>query len=561
MNNRLYLVLFLSFFLINCNKDDSVIVKDDSVIDIERQMVVNKTISSEGGRLALSNINGDSVILEIPQGALSEEVSITMKILDNPPENPISNIVFPGVDFEPHNLFFNKPAQIKLKFAENIDQAETISIFNILENNEIRLKQTNKISNSQINAEIIHFSSYSAGKLTQDELDTLVSEILNGQGDPNALGVSDMLGDVFHLLAVADMADVLGNTDIANNLRDSAMGLLEHYLYVILGQTPSDPCGEFETILNFFSAVVEDYLGSSEALNSLNLEIMELDEQCETDGPFNICKYIDHIELSLEALSLGGGETHQLTLSAYNSDGELLEEYSLDEEWESDDPSIVTLQNGLVTAIDQCGSTEITVSVCGQTASCTVEVSPDCATQPLQMCCDSEWEGSFSFRTTGKIGYKSECESNDYWGFQYYNDYDIEVNLKFETVTNGDVSYFQATAFFNTELNGENLSCARRTDELPEYYQISTPFSYSGYEEYGIWVDPSLTDFHVSFNNTNCGEGGTCLLGGADHVQSIIGQIDGNGCTLTILYYDVIRESIDDEYTYHEKQVPLARVN
>lgn len=557
MTNRLSIILFLSFFFINCNNDDSDIY-DDSVIYPERQTVVNKTISSEGGRLTLSNINGDSVILEIPQDALSEEVSITMRVLDTPPESPISNIVFPGVDLEPHNLFFNKPAQIKLKFAENLDQAESISIFNILKKNEIKSKKTNKISNSQISGEIIHFSTYSAGIPTYDEIMTLIMELQVYGGDANTLGLMYILDDVSTLMAWADALDEIGDTDKANECRDAARGKLEEYLYRILDYTPSDPCGQYEQTLKYFSTMVEEYLGSSEALNSLNLKRLKLDEQCETDGPFDICKYIDHIELSSQALPLGKGETHQLNLSAYNSDGELLEEYSLDEGWGSDDPSIATVQNGLVTAGDQLGSAVITVSVCGQTASCTVEVSPDCETNPLQMNCDSEWEGSFSFRTTGKYGYKSECESNDYWGFQFYSDYDIKVNLKFETVTNGDVSYFQATAFFETEVNGENNSCARGTDG---YYQTSTPYSDSGYEEYGIWIDPSLGDFHISFNSNNCGEGGTCLLGGADHVQSIIGHIDGNGCTLTILYFDTVREVTDDENTHHELEVQLSRVN
>lgn len=557
MTTRLSIILFLSFFFINCNNDDSEIY-DDSVLYPERQTVVNKTISSEGGRLTLSNINGDSVILEIPQDALSEEVSITMRVLDNPPESPISNIVFPGVDLEPHDLIFNTPVQIKIKFLENIDQAETISIFNILEENEIRLLKTNKISDSQINAEIIHFSRYSAGRIASETLTDLIITNLHLRGDADALEILLTLQDIISILEWAEKADVLGKTDLANQLRNNALGVLEEMLFQLLDSTPSNPCGEYETALNFFSEVVEEYLGSSEALKTLKLKLMELDKQCDDDGSFDICEYIDHIALSSQALSISKGETHQLNLSAYNSDGELLEEYSLDEEWKSDDPSIATVQNGLVTAGDQSGSTVITVSVCGQTASCTVEVSPDCETNPLQMNCDSEWEGSFSFRTTGKYGYKSECESNDYWGFQFYSDYDIKVNLKFETVTNGDVSYFQAIAFFNTELNGENNSCARGTDG---YYQTSTPYSNSGYEEYGIWIDPSLGDFHISFNSTNCGDGGTCLLGAADHVQSIIGHIDGNGCTLTILYFDTVREVTDDENTHHELEVQLSRVN
>jgi len=285
MKTRLYIVCVLSFFLLKCSEDPK--------IDPERQIVGTKSISSEGGRMALSNINGDSVILEIPRDALSDAVNITMKVLDNPPECPISNIIFPGVDLEPHGLIFNKPVQIKIKFSKNIDHAETISIFNISQNKEIRLKETNKISNSQIYAEIIHFSPYSAGIPTLNEIYDLINKIQVYQGDANALGILYMLDDVNSMLGFAELLEVLDQSDKANDVRDAALGMLEEKSYVILDNIPLEPSGQYLTSLDYLSSILGKYLGSSDVKKLLDIKIMELEQQCEPDNVEGGCHFID----------------------------------------------------------------------------------------------------------------------------------------------------------------------------------------------------------------------------------------------------------------------------
>lgn len=337
-------------------------------------MILTESISSEGGRIGLSNVNGDSVILVVPNEALSKKTNITMKILDDPPECQISNILFAGVILEPNDLILNKPALIKIKFLEDISQPETTTIFNILQNKQIRFKETKGISKSEICGEIVHFSTYAAGIPTLDEIDRLIIELILHKGDASALGVLYLIDDVIGMLELAKYLEVTGKSDKANDVRDNAMGLLEENTYVILEHTPSEPCGQYQTSLDYLSLVVEEYLGGSDVSKLLNLRKMELEQQCETEGPFNICNYTNHIDLSLQSILLDKGQSHQLTLYAYNGDGELLEGYTFHEQWWSENPAIATVQNGLVTAGNSEGSTLIYVSVCGLTASCTVNI-------------------------------------------------------------------------------------------------------------------------------------------------------------------------------------------
>ena len=97
---RSFFVFVPSILFLSCTKDEN----DNTP---ERQVVTRKSISSEGGRLALFNINEDSFIFKLPIDALSNKSAITMTVLDIPTNSTISNIVFTRVILEPSDLIFN----------------------------------------------------------------------------------------------------------------------------------------------------------------------------------------------------------------------------------------------------------------------------------------------------------------------------------------------------------------------------------------------------------------------------------------------------------------------
>ncbi|MCX6262229.1 MAG: hypothetical protein NTY95_15605 [Bacteroidia bacterium] len=276
MKPRLILVFIFLIFLLDCSKKDQ-------VIDQDRLLVISRSFSSQGGRMALCNSNGDSAILEIPADALSGEVTITMKILDIPPQCLISDIIFPGLILEPENLVFNKAIQLKIKFSESIDQADRVRIFNISPDNEINFIETQNISNSQLVGKILHFSSYLAAKPSYDEICTLMDQIVVYGGDADALGILEILQDAYDYFSMAKLLDVLGQSEKADEAREAAMGYLEEKTYEILDYIPTKSCGLYQISLDYLLQVLEVYIGTSDITKSLKVKITELENKCESD--------------------------------------------------------------------------------------------------------------------------------------------------------------------------------------------------------------------------------------------------------------------------------------
>lgn len=360
---------FFSFFLVSvllltCNKDE---VDDPQ----KRQVIMTKSISSAGGRLALSNYNGDSVIITIPAGALVDDVNITMRILDKPPVSSVSKIVFPGLVLEPSGLIFKKPANLEIKFSNSL--VDELLIFTLNQRDQIRIIETNKISNSLVRGEILHFSPYFVGIPTLDELITLLFEIVVYGGDMNALGILETLGDVYSLVGYGNILNALDQSDKSNEAVDAAKSMLTEKAFEILGSIPSNPCGDYQTSLGYFTQVMAKILPGSDALKMINLQAINIEKECESEGPFDICKYVSEISVSKDALQLDKNGTHQLSILSYNSDGELLEGYDIEEAWSSSDENKVVVNNGLVTGVE-VGEAIITAQVCDLIIQIKVEV-------------------------------------------------------------------------------------------------------------------------------------------------------------------------------------------
>ncbi len=361
---------FFSFFLVSvllltCNKDE---VDDPQ----KRQVIMTKSISSAGGRLALSNYNGDSVIITIPAGALVDDVNITMRILDKPPVSSVSKIVFPGLVLEPSGLIFKKPANLEIKFSNSL--VDELLIFTLNQRDQIRIIETNKISNSLVRGEILHFSPYFVGIPTLDELITLLFEIVVYGGDMNALGILETLGDVYSLVGYGNILNALDQSDKSNEAVDAAKSMLTEKAFEILGSIPSNPCGDYQTSLGYFTQVMAKILPGSDALKMINLQAINIEKECESEGPFDICKYVSEISVSKDALQLDKNGTHQLSILSYNSDGELLEGYDIEEAWSSSDENKVVVNNGLVTGVE-VGEAIITAQVCDLIIQIKVEVT------------------------------------------------------------------------------------------------------------------------------------------------------------------------------------------
>ncbi len=129
---------------------------------------VRKTIGSEGGVIEAINSRGDTIRLEIPSGALSGSVDISVDPLDEPPANPIGENVFPGVDLAPDGLMLLKAATLKVSPAEGTVDARAL-LFHLRQADFVVPISEQEVNGGVISGKIRHFSSYLGGSPSGNE--------------------------------------------------------------------------------------------------------------------------------------------------------------------------------------------------------------------------------------------------------------------------------------------------------------------------------------------------------------------------------------------------------
>lgn len=127
-----------------------------------------KSIGSEGGVIEAINSHGDTIRLEIPSGALTTAVDISVDPLDDPPANPIDQNVFPGVNLAPDGLMLLKAATLKVALAKGTADARAL-LFGLRQADFVVPISEQEVNEGVISGKIWHFSNYLGGTPSDSE--------------------------------------------------------------------------------------------------------------------------------------------------------------------------------------------------------------------------------------------------------------------------------------------------------------------------------------------------------------------------------------------------------
>lgn len=265
-------LIFLSLIVNSCTKEKL-------EIQPAEQPTISKIISSKGGSLVLKSAEGDSLILEIPDGALKDEVNISMKIIEGFSSESIENTVFPGIVLGPDNLILEQAVKLIIEFADPQEDINMVTIFNA--GNPVKLLKTETISSSKVQADLLHFSPYSAGIPTYEEIMQLLMENIVYEGSGGEREILEIIDDAYSLSRHAELLDILDNSEEANEVRESAKGYLEEGIMTVLNDLPEDPDGSYITTFILLGKVAEHFLDLTDLVKELNYSICSMKNKYE----------------------------------------------------------------------------------------------------------------------------------------------------------------------------------------------------------------------------------------------------------------------------------------
>lgn len=238
--------------------------------------------SDEGGIISVRNFIGDIISLDIPPGALPNSTTIRLTALDEPASDPIASNIFPGVIIEPDGQILNEPARLKVRLAHSLPEPELSRLFWVRNEDFVLFISNQSFDTTQIEGEIHHFSPYSGGLPSKDEI-IQQAELLAEAQDLGLLsdpyGWLDVYDIVNGLLQVWEILEVLGNDELADSYFNGALGALEQGALEFLNMSiPSAPCGQYHSIVYKYARLVNTLLDDP----MLTREFMNL--QTKIDG-------------------------------------------------------------------------------------------------------------------------------------------------------------------------------------------------------------------------------------------------------------------------------------
>lgn len=125
--NRFYFLIIAVFLLFAACSNASGGGGDDSENNHENssKTVVSKKIGAAGGVIS----DGDNITLTIPEGALSEDKTISLEYFSKLKEEDGIHVDFLGrVEFGPDGTVFNEPVEVKIKLSDSTSKT-SISVF------------------------------------------------------------------------------------------------------------------------------------------------------------------------------------------------------------------------------------------------------------------------------------------------------------------------------------------------------------------------------------------------------------------------------------------------
>jgi len=107
--------LFALSILVSCGDDSTAPPPEESNVTVESGNAASKSIGTEGGTLTTTANDGTVYTLEIPEGSISENHTITMTPVVDIDGYPVADGVAAGVDLKPAGLVFAVPALLTVE--------------------------------------------------------------------------------------------------------------------------------------------------------------------------------------------------------------------------------------------------------------------------------------------------------------------------------------------------------------------------------------------------------------------------------------------------------------
>jgi len=144
---------------------------------------ISQTINATlGGKVELLNPKGDQITLSIPPFALPETTEITLTALASPPPNPIAETFFSGVMIQPDKLKLRLPATLTLTLAGQAPGPVPM-LFYVKQPDLVLPLGKQARQNTSISGTLLHFSTYTGGMPTSDEVRSQSDQTAGQQGE------------------------------------------------------------------------------------------------------------------------------------------------------------------------------------------------------------------------------------------------------------------------------------------------------------------------------------------------------------------------------------------
>lgn len=206
---------------------------------------VRDVIDSAGGILETTNLRGDRIALEVPAGAVSQPLTISMKALGATPGNPIGTNFFPGVELLPKGLRFLKPAILRVTLAAGPADARGLLFYLQRADFVIPVAGQQAVGNV-VSGEIRHFSTYLGGAPSDSEAATQAGMAGGQTGGSSQWQIT--LDHVGGMLEWAEWFETRGMNDQGQAARDQAEQALRQAIECFLDPdchlVPIDVCSE-----------------------------------------------------------------------------------------------------------------------------------------------------------------------------------------------------------------------------------------------------------------------------------------------------------------------------
>lgn len=245
---------------------------------------VYKLIGPEGGFVEATSTRGDRIRLEIPAGALSEAVSISVDPLEQLPANPIGDNIFAGVELQPEGLKLLKSATLKFTLAAGPADARAL-LLHLRQADWVMPISRQETAGNVISGSVRHFSCYLGGSPSNSEASEQA-----GKAAGQSSGSSDWqstLDDIGGMMAWGEWFESRGMAaDAQASLERAEQQLrqaIECFLDLNCHPVPIDICDENyiqEALAYLAQAQLLGLDEGSELMQNLNATVTHLLNQC-----------------------------------------------------------------------------------------------------------------------------------------------------------------------------------------------------------------------------------------------------------------------------------------